>query len=55
MHHKRKLHGIRRDNQFLGEYLAKVKATCDLLEVVGHMVPASEQVLITLSGLSEEY
>jgi hypothetical protein len=55
MHHKRILHSIKKDNLSMGEYLAKIKTTCDLLEAAGHKITESEQVLIILSGLNDEY
>lgn len=55
MHYKRQLHNIRKENQTMGEYLAKIKTTCDLLEAAGHKISDSEQVLIILSGLNDEY
>lgn len=39
----------------MGEYLTRIKTTCDLLEAAGHKILDSEQVFIILSGLSEEY
>lgn len=55
MHYKRLLHSIKTDNLSMGEYLAKIKTTCYLLEAAGHKITDSEQVLIILSGLNDEY
>lgn len=55
MHCKRQLQNIRKDNLSLLEYLSKIKTTCDLLEVAGHKVYDTEQVLTVLSGFSEGY
>ncbi|XP_039022461.1 uncharacterized protein LOC120154905 [Hibiscus syriacus] len=48
-------HSQRKAGLTVSDYLAKIKTICDLLNVVGCVVPEQEQVSVILAGLSMEF
>lgn len=55
MYHKRQLQNMKKENNTIRDYLFKVKSICDSLDAACHGIPESEQVLIILNGLTDDY